>query len=72
MCSGRGSSMATRGVYVPDEMCEHCWCRVHSACSATGWVQGLRPMPGHSQASMPPLQHIRLSPIGKQSSRSER
>ena len=27
-----------------------------------GWVQGLRPMPGHSQASMPPLQHIRLSP----------
>lgn len=35
MCSGRGSSMATRGVYVPDEMCEHCWCRVHSCVSGS-------------------------------------
>ena len=38
------------------------WVGLGATSSATGWVQGLRPMPGHSQASMPPLQHIRLSP----------
>lgn len=27
--------MAPRGVYVPDEICEHCWCRVHSCVSGS-------------------------------------
>ena len=38
------------------------WVGLGAACSVTGWVQGFRPMPGHSQVSMPPLQHIRFSP----------